>query len=81
MKVKPESEVARSGTTLSNPWTAAHQVPPSMGFSSQEYWSGVPLPSLWECSKRSFYLENLRNLNGDTDEVVQCVRLEFGVES
>ena len=27
------------------PWTADHQVPPSMGFSKQEYWSGVPLPS------------------------------------
>ena len=27
------------------PWTAAHQAPPSMGFSSQECWSGVPLPS------------------------------------
>ena len=26
-------------------WTAAYQVPPSMGFSRQEYWSGVPLPS------------------------------------
>ena len=29
------------------PWTAAFQAPPSMGFSRQEYWSGVPLPSLW----------------------------------
>ena len=28
------------------PWSAAHQAPPSMGFSRQEYWSGVPLPSL-----------------------------------
>ena len=28
------------------PWTTAHQVPPPMGFSRQEYWSGVPLPSL-----------------------------------
>ena len=28
------------------PWTAAYQAPPSMGFSKQEYWSGVPLPSL-----------------------------------
>ena len=28
------------------PWTAASQAPPSMGFSRQEYWSGVPLPSL-----------------------------------
>ena len=27
------------------PWSAAHQAPPSMGFSRQEYWSGVPLPS------------------------------------
>ena len=27
------------------PWTAAYQAPLSMGFSSQEYWSGVPLPS------------------------------------
>ena len=27
------------------PWTAAYQAPPSMGFSRQEYWSGVPFPS------------------------------------
>ena len=27
------------------PWTAAHQAPPSMGFSRQEYWSGLPFPS------------------------------------
>ena len=30
---------------FATPWTAAHQAPPSMGFSRQEYWSGVPLPS------------------------------------
>ena len=30
---------------LVTPWTADHQAPPSMGFSRQEYWSGVPLPS------------------------------------
>ena len=30
---------------LATPWTAAHQAPPSMGFSRQEYWSGVPWPS------------------------------------
>ena len=28
------------------PWTAAYQAPPSIGFSRQKYWSGVPLPSL-----------------------------------
>ena len=32
---------------LATPWTAAHQAPPSMGFSRQEYWSGVPLPLFW----------------------------------
>ena len=31
---------------FTTPWTAAYQAPPSMGFSRQEYWSGVPLPSL-----------------------------------
>ena len=30
---------------LTTPWTAAYQAPPSMGFSRQEYWSGVPSPS------------------------------------
>ena len=28
-----------------HPWTAAYQAPPSIGFSTQEYWSGVPFPS------------------------------------
>ena len=28
---------------LATPWTAAYRAPPSMGFSRQEYWSGVPL--------------------------------------
>ena len=32
------------------PWTAAYQAPPSMGFSRQEYWSGVPFPSPEEIS-------------------------------
>ena len=45
MKVKSESEVAQSCQTLSDPWTAAHQGPLPMGFSRQEYCSGVPLPS------------------------------------
>ena len=30
---------------FATPWTAAYQAPPSMAFSRQEYWSGVPLPS------------------------------------
>ena len=41
-KVKSESEAAQSCPFLVTPWTAAYQAPPSMGFSRQEYWSGVP---------------------------------------
>ena len=41
VKVKSFSRVR----LLATPWTAAYQAPPSMGFSRQEYWSGVPLPS------------------------------------
>ena len=45
VKVKSLSRVRLFVT----PWTAAYQAPPSMGVSRQEYWSGVPLPSL--CSQ------------------------------
>ena len=30
---------------FATPWTVAYKAPPSMGFSRQEYWSGLPLPS------------------------------------
>ena len=44
---------------LATPWTAAHQAPPSMGFSRQEYWSGVPLPSLpWNTTE----LQNIHSV-------------------
>ena len=36
---------------FATPWTAAYQAPPSVGFSRQEYWSGVPLPFLLGDSK------------------------------
>ena len=45
MKEKSESEVAQSCLTFRTPWTAAYQAPPTVGFSRQEYWSGLPLPS------------------------------------
>ena len=62
VKVKSLSCVRPSAT----PWTAAFQAPPSMGFSRQEYWSGVPLPSpllplnrwiLWyaNCASTSYF--------------------------
>ena len=42
MKVKVKSH--SRARLLVTPWTAAYQAPPSMGFSRQEYWCGVPLP-------------------------------------
>ena len=45
MKVKSESHSVMS-QLFTTPWTAAYQAPPSMGFSRQEYWSGVPSPSM-----------------------------------
>ena len=36
---------------LATPWTAAYQAPLSIGFSRQEYWSGVPLPSPGLCNR------------------------------
>ena len=41
VKAKSLSHVRLPAT----PWTIAHQAPPSMGFSRQEHWSGLPLPS------------------------------------
>ena len=39
------ASVTQSCPTLCDPWTVAHQAPLSMGFSRQEYWSGLPLPT------------------------------------
>ena len=52
MKVKSESEVAQSCPTLRDPMDCPYQAPPSIGFSRQEYWSGVPLPSPQEATVR-----------------------------
>ena len=55
VKVKSLSRVR----LLATPWTAAYQAPPSMRFSRQEYWSGVPLPS--PISSPSFQYKKPRN--------------------
>ena len=51
VKVKLLSRVQLSAT----PWTAAHQAPPSLGFSKQEYWSGV---NCWEWLIQFFSSKN-----------------------
>ena len=61
VKVKLLSRVRLFAT----PWTAAHQAPPSMGFSRQEYWSGVPLPSPRKSTRPLFFLKPWGNDPGD----------------
>ena len=62
-KLKVKAKLLSCVRLFATPWTTAYQAPPSMGFSRQEYWSGVPLPS-----RNSMLLSSkwhlLRNLNG-----------------
>ena len=48
---------------FATPWTAAHQAPLSMGFSRQEYWSGVPLPSSVQLKQNKGNQKFLKNNN------------------
>ena len=64
VKLKSLSRVRLSATS----WTAAHQAPLSMGFSRQEYWSGLPLPSLRDV------LQHLK-----MNEVYFFFKLQFGL--
>ena len=74
VKVKSLSHV----WLLATPWTVAHQAPPSMGFSRQEYWSGVPLPSLWDSAGYD-YIENWKII----EHLLECTPFKnnFIVES
>ena len=78
VKVKSLSHVR----LLATPWTAAHQASPSMGLSRQEYWSGVPLPSLrnhWMCSSRNHdnTSEMLRAVGGVFHQVASGISSNF----
>ena len=59
---------------LATPWTAAYQAPPSMGFSRQEYWSGLPLPSPVQTSFKG--KETFPTLKGGLDTQVHGSQFE-----
>ena len=67
---------------LATPWTEAHQAPPSMGFSRQEYWSGVPLPSPFSWAVWSYLLPQLSlwfiGLGVDTEPTQANQNLHLG---
>ena len=74
VKVKLLSRVQLSAT----PWTEAYQAPPTMGFSRQEYWSGVPLPSPSLCSKgpiRKLFSQNSSTVHLEETETKLWDRL------
>ena len=48
---------------LVTPWTAVHQAPPSMGFSRQEHWSGLPLPSPIDIARDSYTMGCVCSMN------------------
>ena len=64
---------------FATPWTAAYQAPPPMGFSRQEYWSGVPLPSplgdgsIIHSSYSSLNAPNNNNVNTQLDKYFQSL--------
>ena len=59
---------------LATPWTAAYQAPPSMGFSRQEYWSGVPLPSPPEVLYFVVFYHGFRVTMSEVDRRIICNR-------
>ena len=70
MKVKSLGRVRLFAT----PWSAAYQAPPSMGFSKQEYWSGVPLdPIKYTLPQKTFFFDHLFEV------VSECVYINTNV--
>ena len=63
------------------PWTVAHQAPPSMEFSRQEYWSGLPFPSLGNLPnpgiKPHKWYENLQFLSTGEELSIITSSLEY----
>ena len=79
VKVKSLSRV----WLLVTPWTTAYQAPPSMGFSRQEYWSGVPLPSLdalWVHPQKSLVCDIVYEWSQLPMAEAQCLLKHFLVE-
>ena len=80
VKVKSLSRVR----LFSTPWTAAYQAPPSMGFSRQEYWSGVPIAfsgsfcyflgfQIYCCCYINVDWNSLNFNNGKKDECIEAI--------
>ena len=64
-KNKVKMLIAQLCPTLRNPWTAAHQAPPSMGYTRLEYWGGLPFPS----TRGSFWIRDQTQVSRIADRL------------
>ena len=75
MKVKSESEVAQSCPTLSDPMDCSLPGSSIHGFSRQEYWSGVPLPSVVKINKtKSWLFEKINKIETPLTRLIKSKR-------
>ena len=89
MKVRVKVKSLSHVRLLATPWIAAYQAPPSMGFSRQEYWSGVPLPSpryTYMIKKKKKKKENSREGNHSKsscfpESILSCLFCPFKLRS
>ena len=72
---------------FATPWTAAYQAPLSMGFSRQEYWSGLPLPSpindlglLKKLKRASLVVQLVNNLSAIQETLLRFLGQEDTLE-
>ena len=79
-KWKVKVKLLSRARLLVTPGTAAYQAPPSMGFSRQEYWSGVPLPSCLDRIKCQFQLKYVTNTKTQYS-VGACVQFSHSIVS
>ena len=75
--IKCESEVSSDSAI---PWTAAHQAPPSMEFSRQKYWSGLPFPSLGDLPDLGIKPRLVKNPPAIQETLVQFLGREDPLE-
>ena len=81
-RVSAERVLVLSGIQLfATPWTVACQAPPSMGFSMQEFWRGLPVPPPGNRPNPGIESASLSSLHLQTDFFYRCATWKFPQQS